>query len=497
LQGDDGGSHHYRSIYDDDDGGGDGGSRRSGSNTNSTGVGMHIGGGSDHLSNEPKAAAAARAAAIAAGVARSQTPRTFAQKQQLQRVLGRRTPAPDKDTGRYGHALVVDGEVVGVMLCHCPELLRALAVECVSVLGCRLSPMQKALVVRLVKKAPNPKDSFMRWLQWRSPVTLSIGDGANDVAMIREAHVGVAILGNEGRQAARASDYAMGKFKFLKRLLLVHGHYSYVRISYTIQYFFYKNVVMNTPLLLYQFWNLWSSGSLYDSWLLMAWNMFFTAIPIMFYGMFERDLSPDELLEHPRVYRSLQGNAMLSYTLLGKWLLTGVVHGLIVLYGSAACFSAGVGVSVDNLAIDQLLFGTAVYTSALLAVTTRICMDTSYWSTLNVVGVLGCSLLVYFVFLLLYTGINDIFGTATTSGIYWVGFKLWTWPVWRVMLVVTVSIFITEFAISFGKRVLRPTAVQKVQAFTWRKEAAALVAARRQKEDHYLEKSSLLYEDEE
>ena len=85
-------------------------------------------------------------------------------------------------------------------------------------------------------------------MRWRTPITLAIGDGANDVAMIREAHVGVAVLGNEGRQAARASDYAMGKFKFLARLLLVHGHYSYLRIAYTIQFFFYKNIVIISPL---------------------------------------------------------------------------------------------------------------------------------------------------------------------------------------------------------------------------------------------------------
>jgi phospholipid-transporting ATPase len=54
-------------------------------------------------------------------------------------------------------------------------------------------------------------------------VTLAIGDGANDVNMITAAHVGVGIKGLEGAQAARASDYAIGEFKLLRRLLFYHG----------------------------------------------------------------------------------------------------------------------------------------------------------------------------------------------------------------------------------------------------------------------------------
>ncbi len=73
--------------------------------------------------------------------------------------------------------------------------------------------------------------------------TLSIGDGANDVNMINEAHVGVGIKGLEGVQAARASDYAIGEFKLLKRLLLFHGRECYRRNSIVILYNFYKNVV--------------------------------------------------------------------------------------------------------------------------------------------------------------------------------------------------------------------------------------------------------------
>ena len=74
----------------------------------------------------------------------------------------------------------------------------------------------------------------------RAPTTLAIGDGANDCSMIQEAHVGCGIMGKEGRQAVRCSDYAFHRFRYLKRVLLVHGHYFYTRLAIVVQYFFYK-----------------------------------------------------------------------------------------------------------------------------------------------------------------------------------------------------------------------------------------------------------------
>ena len=81
---------------------------------------------------------------------------------------------------------------------------------------CRVSPKQKALVVNLVKDGIDT-------------MTLAIGDGANDVSMIQAADVGVGISGEEGLQAVNSSDFAIAQFRFLKRLLLVHGHWSYAR----------------------------------------------------------------------------------------------------------------------------------------------------------------------------------------------------------------------------------------------------------------------------
>ena len=77
--------------------------------------------------------------------------------------------------------------------------------------------------------------------------TLAIGDGANDVNMITSAHVGIGIKGLEGKQAARASDYSIAEFKYLRKLLLFHGRESYRKNSYLILYNFYKNFILILP----------------------------------------------------------------------------------------------------------------------------------------------------------------------------------------------------------------------------------------------------------
>ena len=135
-------------------------------------------------------------------------------------------------------ALVIDGKSLTYALEKDMEkLFLDLAVKCKAVICCRVSPLQKALVVKLVKRHVKA-------------LTLAIGDGANDVSMIQAAHVGVGISGVEGLQAARSADVAIGQFRYLRKLLLVHGIWAYHRVSKVILYSFYKNVAM----FMTQFW---------------------------------------------------------------------------------------------------------------------------------------------------------------------------------------------------------------------------------------------------
>uniref|UniRef100_A0A8C5H312 Phospholipid-transporting ATPase n=1 Tax=Gouania willdenowi TaxID=441366 RepID=A0A8C5H312_GOUWI len=129
--------------------------------------------------------------------------------------------------GEYG--LVINGHSLAYALDHTVELeFLKTACMCKAVICCRVTPLQKAQVVELVKK-------------YKRAVTLAIGDGANDVSMIKAAHIGVGISGQEGMQAVLSSDYSFAQFRFLQRLLLVHGRWSYLRMCKFLRYFFYKN----------------------------------------------------------------------------------------------------------------------------------------------------------------------------------------------------------------------------------------------------------------
>ena len=134
---------------------------------------------------------------------------------------------------------------------------------CRAVVACRVSPAQKQLVVKMVKTGlPH------------GPITLSIGDGANDVPMIQEAQIGVGISGKEGRQAVNNSDFAIAQFRFLKRLLLVHGRWNYRRMCKVITYIFYKNFTITLTLLIYSFMAGISGTSLYESLMYNGFNFF-------------------------------------------------------------------------------------------------------------------------------------------------------------------------------------------------------------------------------
>lgn len=122
------------------------------------------------------------------------------------------------------------------------------------VIACRVSPAQKAQLVDLVRFGlPN------------HPITLGIGDGANDVNMIQSSHVGVGIIGKEGLQAVNNSDFAISQFRFLNHLLLVYGKDIYRRVCGVILYSFYKNIALVLTIFFFQFFTGQSGATFYDS----------------------------------------------------------------------------------------------------------------------------------------------------------------------------------------------------------------------------------------
>uniref|UniRef100_A0A8V5HEY9 Phospholipid-transporting ATPase n=1 Tax=Melopsittacus undulatus TaxID=13146 RepID=A0A8V5HEY9_MELUD len=169
---------------------------------------------------------------------------------------------PDEQAnGVYG--LVITGHSLAYGLEENLELeLVRTACMCKVVICCRVTPLQKAQVVELVKK-------------YKKAVTLAIGDGANDVSMIKTAHIGVGISGQEGMQAVLSSDFSFAQFRYLQRLLLVHGRWSYIRMCKFLKYFFYKNFAFTLVHFWYGFFSGFSAQICLDTSYWTVVNQFF------------------------------------------------------------------------------------------------------------------------------------------------------------------------------------------------------------------------------
>jgi phospholipid-translocating ATPase len=145
---------------------------------------------------------------------------------------------------------VIDGDTLRFALDESLKpLFLSLGTQCDTVVCCRVSPAQKAQTVRLVKDGKNAMTLSIgdgSCLFFRFTALLMIRLGANDVAMIQEANIGCGLMGLEGSQAAMSADYAFGQFRFLTKLLLVHGRWSYQRVADMHSNFFYKVSVPNS-----------------------------------------------------------------------------------------------------------------------------------------------------------------------------------------------------------------------------------------------------------
>ncbi|XP_075889017.1 phospholipid-transporting ATPase VB [Nelusetta ayraudi] len=294
-------------------------------------------------------------------------------------------------------SLVIDGRTLTMALA--PDLqdrFMELAKRCRSVLCCRVTPLQKSRVVKVVREK-------------LKVMTLAVGDGANDVNMIRAADIGVGISGQEGMQAVMASDFAIPRFKHLRKLLLVHGHWCYSRLASMIIYFFYKNVANVNLLFWYQFFCGFSASTMIDYWLLIFFNLFFTSAPPILFGIMDSDLSAEMLLGVPELYRTGQGSG--QYNLRIFWLSV-----LDAFYQSLVAFFIPYLVYQDS-DVDIWTFGTPLITISLFTILLHLSIEIKSWTVVHWVIMLG-SVAVYFIVTLAY---NAICVTCTPpSNPYWV-----------------------------------------------------------------------------
>ncbi|XP_068165950.1 phospholipid-transporting ATPase ID-like isoform X2 [Antennarius striatus] len=299
-----------------------------------------------------------------------------------ERTLSQRvkTVADEVADGEYG--LVINGHSLAYALDHSTELeLLKTACMCKAVICCRVTPLQKAQVVELVKK-------------YKQAVTLAIGDGANDVSMIRAAHIGVGISGQEGMQAVLSSDYSFAQFRFLQRLLLVHGRWSYLRMCKFLRYFFYKNFTFTFVHFWYAFFCGFSAQTVYDEWFITLYNLMYTALPVLGMSLFDQDVNDVWSFEHPQLYIPGQLNLYFSKRSFFKCALHSCYSSLVLFFIPYAAMYNTVRDDGKDVA-DYQSFALLTQTCLLFAVSIQLGLEMSYWTAVNTFFVLG-SLAIYF-----------------------------------------------------------------------------------------------------
>ncbi|GAB7359682.1 hypothetical protein MBLNU230_g6859t1 [Neophaeotheca triangularis] len=243
-------------------------------------------------------------------------------------LLDQYSEAAVKVAASVHSVLVIDGRTLA-LASGTPELEDAfysLIPSVDSVICCRASPAQKADIVTAIRDRTSQE------------LTLAIGDGANDLAMIQASHVGIGISGREGLQAARVADYSIAQFRFLQRLLLVHGRWNYSRTAGFILKTFWKEFFFYMMQACYQRHVGYTGTSLYEQWSLTVLNTLFTSLCTIVPGIFERDLSTTTLLAVPELYIYGQRNLGLNLPKYLAWIAGATAEGLCVWYVSWRLF---------------------------------------------------------------------------------------------------------------------------------------------------------------
>ncbi|CAK8566322.1 unnamed protein product [Lathyrus sativus] len=324
----------------------------------------------------------------------------------LERVLRtmRITTSEPKDV-----AFVVDGWALEIALKHYRKAFTELAVLSRTAICCRVTPSQKAQLVQILKSC-----------DYR---TLAIGDGGNDVRMIQQADIGVGISGREGLQAARAADYSIGKFRFLKRLILVHGRYSYNRTAFLSQYSFYKSLLLCFIQIFFSFISGVSGTSLFNSVSLMAYNVFYTSVPVLV-SVLDKDLSEETVLHHPQILFYCQAGRLLNPSTFAGWFGRSLFHAVVVFIISIHSYAYD---KSEMEEVSMVALSGCIWLQAFV-----ITMETNSFTILQHLAIWG-NLAAFYV-------INWIFSALPSSGMYTIMFRLCRQPsYWITIFLMTAA----------------------------------------------------------
>ncbi|XP_056106258.1 phospholipid-transporting ATPase VB [Rhinichthys klamathensis goyatoka] len=331
--------------------------------------------------------------------------------------------------------LVIDGPTLSMAMSDdLVEQFVELCKHCRAVLCCRVTPLQKSSVVKLIR-------------QKLRVMTLAIGDGANDVNMIQAADVGIGVSGQEGMQAVMASDFAITRFKHLQRLLLVHGHWCYSRLANMVIYFFYKNVAYVNLLFWYQFYCGFSATAMIDYWLMIFFNLLFTSAPPIMFGIMDKEVSDSTLLSLPELYK--RGQHSEGYRRSTFWIAI-----LDAFYQSLVCFFIPYW-TYNGSDIGIFSFGTPMNTVSLFTIILHLAIEIKSWTAVHWVIMIG-SVLVYFIVTLAYSAICT--SCNPPSNPYWIMHKQMADPMfYLVCILTTVVALLPRYTLHVLKGTLAPS----------------------------------------
>ncbi|CAL5032749.1 unnamed protein product [Urochloa decumbens] len=330
-------------------------------------------------------------------------------------------------------AFVLDGWALEIVLKHSKESFTRLAMLSRTAICCRMTPLQKAQLVAILKSV--------------GYLTLAIGDGGNDVRMIQEANVGVGISGREGLQAARAADYSIGKFKFLKRLILIHGRYSYNRTAFISQYSFYKSLLICFIQILFAFLSGLSGTSLFNSISLMAYNVFYTSLPVMTI-IFDKDISETTVLQYPQILLHSQAGRLLNPTTFCGWFGRSLYHALVVFF-ITICAYADEKSEMQELSMVAL--SGCIWLQAFV-----VTMDTNSFTYPQIILIWGNFVAFYM--------INLILSVIPSLQMYTIMFRLCGQPSYWITMALTVAVGMGPvLAFRYFRNLYWPSAINILQ----------------------------------
>ncbi|XP_010262307.1 PREDICTED: putative phospholipid-transporting ATPase 9 isoform X2 [Nelumbo nucifera] len=334
--------------------------------------------------------------------------------------------------GNSTYALIIDGKSLAYALeDDIKSKFLELAIGCASVICCRSSPKQKALVTRLVKRGTGK-------------TILAIGDGANDVGMLQEADIGIGISGVEGMQAVMSSDIAIAQFQYLERLLLVHGHWCYRRISSMICYFFYKNITYGFTLFLFEAYASFSGQPAYNDWYMSLYNVFFTSLPVVALGVFDQDVSARLCLKFPLLYQEGVQNVLFSWCRILSWMFNGVCSSIIIFFFCTSALEHQAfrkGGEVVGLGI----LGTTMYSCVIWVVNCQMALSVSYFTLIQHIFIWG-GIILWYLFLLVYGAMSPTI--STTAYKVFIEACAPALSYWLVILFVVISSLVPYFSYS-------------------------------------------------